>query len=216
MAVKSKVPVSRAAMPRAAQHRTGGGRHARPRGAPATPGPKPSPAASQRAARSSNSARRAQAAAKTSAQTTRKGILTTRAGISHGGQHAVMAEFIVFCTIVAMRAIADYVPSDDGGTSKGKITPPAGQLGPLPILAGGMVTFFVLSFLAARGGTSAKVAAAGGLIMDLALLLRSTAELSKVSGAFTTVTGQATGTPLGNNAESGPQNAGSAPTPTGA
>jgi hypothetical protein len=126
-----------------------------------------------------------------------------------------MAEFIVFCTIVAMRAIADYVPSA-GGTAKGTMTPPKGQLGPLPILAGGIVTFFVLSFLAARGGTAAKIAAAAGLIMDLALLLRSTAELSLVSGAFTTATGQATGTPLGNNATSGPQNAGSAPTPTGA
>jgi hypothetical protein len=125
-----------------------------------------------------------------------------------------MAEFIVFCTIVAMRAIADYVPSA-GGTAKGTMTPPKGQLGPLPILAGGIVTFFVLSFLAARGGTTAKIAAAAGLIMDLALLLRSTAELSLVSGAFTTAT-QATGTPLGNNATSGPQNAGSAPTPTGA
>jgi hypothetical protein len=179
-----KPPVSRARMP---QHRKGGGRHA----APPRPGPKPSPRARDQSARSSNSARRAQAAAKTSAQTARKGILTTRAGVAHGGQHAVMAEFIVFCVIVAMRAIADYVPSDDGGTSKGKMTPPAGQLGPLPILAGGMVTFFVLSFVAARGGTAAKVAAAGGLIMDLALLLRSTAELSTVSGAFTAVTAPA-------------------------
>jgi len=180
--------VSRAAMPQGRHAKTGpnaraAGRHA----APATPGPRPSPRAERQQARSSNSARRAQAAAKTSAQVSRKGITATRAGIAHGGQHALMAEFILFCVIVGMRAIADYVPSE-GGTKKGTMTPPAGQLGPLPILAGGMVTFFVLSFLAARGGAAAKVAAAGGLIMDLALLLRSTAELSKVSGAFTAVT----------------------------
>ena len=104
-----------------------------------------------------------------------------------GGQHALMAEFLLFLAIVAMRAVADYVPQDEGA-SKGKITPSSGQLGPLPVLAGGFATFFILSFLAARGGTWAKVAAAFGLVIDVTLLMRSTAELETVSKSFGNVT----------------------------
>lgn len=207
-------PVARAAMPQGRHAKTGPNAPARGRhAAPAAPRPRPSPRAAGQQARSSNSARRAQAAAKTSAQTARKGVTVTREGIRHGGQHALMAEFILFCGIVGMRAVADYVPGGDQnqGTGKGTMTPPKGQLGPLPILAAGIVFYFLLSFLAARGGTWARIAAVSGLIMDLALLMRSTAELNTVSGAFTNVT-QA---PV-NNAVSGPNNAGSAPTPTGA
>jgi hypothetical protein len=199
-----KPPVSRARMP---QHRKGGGQHAA-----AVRLARPSPRASQQAARSSNSARRAQAAAKTSAQTARKGVTVARAGVAHGGQHALMAEFLLFCAIVAMRAIADYVPQDQGA-SKGKITPPSGQLGPLPILAGGMVTFFVLSFVAARGGTWAKVAAAFGLLIDVTLLMKSVAELETVSGAFTNLSAQQQQAATTNNGP--PQKTGAGPTPEG-
>lgn len=159
-----------------------------------------------------------------------RGARTLQQG-ARGGQHALMAEFLVFCGIVAMRAIADYVPSDKGqadeGTAKGSINgltleqqqqdeqhgKPAGQLGPLPVLGAGFVIFFVLSFIAARGGTWAKFAAAAGLVIDTALLLKSMPQLGTVSQAYATGTGTAPG---GNNAESGPNNAGSAPTSTGA
>lgn len=133
--------------------------------------------------------------------------------IREGGQHALMAEFLFFLGIVTMRAIANYVPSDPGlpteGTSKGTITPGAAaatqaakakpaaqaaaqaqvqaastQLGPLPILAAGFVIFFILSFLAARGGASARAAAVAGLIIDVVLLLRSMPELETVSQSF--------------------------------
>jgi hypothetical protein len=105
-----------------------------------------------------------------------------------GGQHALMAEFLLFTGIVALRAVADYVPAEQGqpteGTSKGAITPRSGQLGPLPVLAAGFVVFFVLSFLAARGGAWAKVAAAFGLVVDVALLMKSLPELNTVSKGF--------------------------------
>jgi hypothetical protein len=111
-----------------------------------------------------------------------------------GGQHALMAEFLLFAGIVGLRAVADYVPAGQGdaseGTGKGSITPREGQLGPLPVLAAGFVVFFVLSFLAARGGTWARVAAVSGLIIDTALLMKSLPELAKVSQAFGTVTSQ--------------------------
>jgi len=89
-----------------------------------------------------------------------------------------------------MRAVADYVPHDEG-TSKGEIQPTTGQLGPLPILAAGFVFFFILSFLAARGGTWARLAAIFGLIVDVALLLRSAPELETVAGSFGNISGQA-------------------------
>jgi len=111
--------------------------------------------------------------------------------VRKGGQHALMAEFLVFLGIVSMRAIADYVPGSQGeateGTTKGTVTPASGQLGPLPILAAGFVIFFILSFLAARGGTWARVAGLAGLIIDTALLMKSIPELEKVSGSFGTV-----------------------------
>jgi hypothetical protein len=125
-----------------------------------------------------------------------RGAQIGREGIAKGGQHALMAEFLLFCGIVGLRAVADYVPGDQGqateGTSKGAVTPRGQQLGPLPVLAAGMVVFFVLSFLAARGGAWAKVAAVSGLIIDTALLMKSLPELGTVSGAFGNLTqGQA-------------------------
>jgi len=132
---------------------------------------------------------------------------------ARGGQHALMAEFLVFCGLVAMRAVADYVPSDQGqateGTSAGSITgltlaeqqaseqhgKPAGQLGPLPVLAAGFVIFFVLSFIAARGGRAAQFAAAAGAVIDVALLLKSMPELQTVSQAYAAGTGTSSSTP---------------------
>jgi hypothetical protein len=108
--------------------------------------------------------------------------------VRKGGQHALMAEFLVFAGIVALRTIADYVPGDQGqpteGTTKGTVTPAKGQSGPLTALAAGFVIFFVLSFLAARGGTQARVAALIGLIIDTVLLMRSLPELETMSQGF--------------------------------
>jgi hypothetical protein len=87
------------------------------------------------------------------------------------------AELVLFVAIVGMRAVAQYGPGD-------KSTIPEGQYGPLFILGNGFAVFFVLSFLAARGGTSAKVAGALGLVLDLALLLKSTGHLDAIATEF--------------------------------
>jgi hypothetical protein len=76
-----------------------------------------------------------------------------------------------------MRSVAQYGPGD-----KSKL--PAGQYGPLFILGNGFAAFFVLSFLAARGGNAAKVAGAAGLILDVALLLKSTAHLDAIAAEY--------------------------------
>jgi hypothetical protein len=128
--------------------------------------------------------------------------------VRKGGQHALMAEFLLFVGIVGMRAVADYVPHDEG-TSKGEIQPTTGQLGPLPILAAGFVFFFILSFLAARGGTWARLAAIFGLIVDVALLMRSAPELETVAGSFGNISGQAsTGSGSAGDAEGPGQSGG--------
>ena len=134
--------------------------------------------------------------------------------VRKGGQHALMAEFLLFLGIVGMRAIADYVPGDQGqpteGTAKGAVTPRSGQLGPLPILAAGFTVFFVLSFLAARGGTWAKVAAAFGLVVDVALLMKSLPELNTVSQGFHNATATSQAGQGGQAGQSGTAGAGAA------
>jgi hypothetical protein len=106
-----------------------------------------------------------------------RGTTTIQAGLSQGGQHALAAELLLFVGIVAMRAVAQYGPGD-------KKTLPADQFGPLFILGNGFAAFFVLAFLAARGGTWAKVAAAGGLLIDVALLMKSTAHLELIADQY--------------------------------
>jgi hypothetical protein len=209
-------PVSRARVP---------GRHRTPQPRAAGPGAHrgdPS-AAERRAQREQDTAARQQQRTRQQnrqrisggAQTAATAPVTLGRSAGKGGQHALMAEFLLFCGIVGLRAVADFVPGNQGqdteGTTKGTITPASGQLGPLPVLAAGFVLFFVLSFMAARGGTSARVAAAAGLIVDVVLLMRSAPELEKVSGAFGNVaaTSAATSTPTTQPVAS------SGPAPTG-
>ena len=100
------------------------------------------------------------------------------AGVQGGtGQHVLAAELVLFLGIVGIRAVAQYGPGD-----KSKL--PSDQFGPLFILGNGLAAFFVLSFLAARGGTAAKVAAAGGLLIDMALLLKSSAHLELIANQY--------------------------------
>jgi hypothetical protein len=108
--------------------------------------------------------------------------VTERQG-GYSGKRMLTAELLVGVGIVAIRAVADYEPTADG-TLKGKIGHPKGQYGPLPILAGLILTFFVLSFLAASGGTKAKVAVIAGAIIDLTLLMRSADEFTTVADTF--------------------------------
>jgi hypothetical protein len=146
---------------------------------------------------------------------------------SYTGAHMLTAEFMVGVLIVAVRAVADYVPSNDG-TSKGKIVPSkTGQYGPLPVLSGLIVSFFLLSFLAASGGTKAKLAVIGGAILDLALLMNSMDQFNTVAAVYSTfgkatpppgdwqTSGSAAGSPLSVTAESGDPGTGNAHASTG-
>jgi hypothetical protein len=104
---------------------------------------------------------------------------------SYGAKHLLTAELLAGIGLVAIRAVADYQPNADG-TLKGKIAHPKGEYGPLPILAGLLVTFFLLSFLAGQGGTRAKVAVLFGALVDLVLAMKSDSEFEKVANTFST------------------------------
>lgn len=106
-----------------------------------------------------------------------------RAGRQYSGRGMLTAELLAGVGIVAIRAVEDYEPQADG-TLKGTIGHPAGQYGPLPILAGLLTWFFLLSFLAARGGTRAKVAVIFGGLTDLVLAMKSMPHMEKVAATF--------------------------------
>jgi hypothetical protein len=110
---------------------------------------------------------------------TGRAVATVQAGFAQGGQHALAAELLLFIGIVALRAVATYGPAPKGGKDL-----PADQYGPLFILGNGFAVFFVLAFLAARGGTSAKVAVAGGAIIDLALLMKSIPHIDQIAAVY--------------------------------
>jgi hypothetical protein len=108
--------------------------------------------------------------------------------------HVLMAELLAGVVLVGIRAVADYEVRATG-TLKGKIAHPKGQLGPLPVLAALIVSFFALSFLAAgSSGTRAKVAVAAGAVIDLALAMHSITEIDKVAKIFGTGFGKAPAT----------------------
>lgn len=115
------------------------------------------------------------------------GLLGAADRVTHRKPHTargmLTAELLAGAGIVAIRVVADYVPQADG-TLKGKIGHPRGQYGPMPILAGLIGTFWLLSFLAARGGTRGKVAVIAGGLIVLVLAMKSSTELTKTSATF--------------------------------
>jgi hypothetical protein len=107
----------------------------------------------------------------------------TRRGASYGPKHLLTAELIAGMVIVLVRLVADYEPQSDG-TVKGKIGHPSGQYGPVPIAAGMIATFWVLSFFVAKGGRWATVANAGGALVVVTLGVKSSAEIQAVADTF--------------------------------
>jgi hypothetical protein len=90
-----------------------------------------------------------------------------------------MAEMIVALGIIGVRAVSDYVPAGDAH-APGKETPVKGQ-SPVVLITATLAVYFVLSFLATRGGWAAKSAAAFGLLMIVGLMINSEAELADVA-----------------------------------
>jgi len=109
--------------------------------------------------------------------------VTQRSG-SYSGKGTLAALLLVGFVIVAIRLVADAEVADDGTTVKAKVLHPAGELGPIPILAALIATFFVLSFVAIGGGLRAKLAVimAGAIILTLGV--RSLDEIKFVASTF--------------------------------
>lgn len=99
-----------------------------------------------------------------------------------GFQHVLMGEMIAAFAIIGLRAVADYAPAGDLH-SPGAETPQKGA-SPISLIASTLAVYFVLAFLATRGGWAARVAAAFGLLMIVALMINSASELSQVAQWF--------------------------------
>jgi len=95
-----------------------------------------------------------------------------------GYQHILMGEMLVAFGIIGVRAIADYTPAGDEH-SPGSETATKGQ-SPIVLIVATLAVYFVLAFLATRGGWPAKVSAAFGLLMIAGLMINSEAELAQV------------------------------------
>jgi hypothetical protein len=96
-----------------------------------------------------------------------------------GYQHVLMGEMVAAFTIIGIRAIADYAPSSDEH-SAGSENPTKGA-SPIVLIVSTLAVYFVLSFMATRGGWPARVASAFGLLMIVALMINSGTELQQVA-----------------------------------
>lgn len=95
-----------------------------------------------------------------------------------GYQHVLMGEMVVAFFIIGIRAVADYVPASDmrqPGTESPKKGAP-----PIVLIVSTLGVFFVLSFLATRGGWAARASSTFGLLMIIALMINSESELAEV------------------------------------
>lgn len=107
-----------------------------------------------------------------------------------GYQHVLMGEMLVAFGIIGIRAIADYAPAGDShspGSEK-----PAKGASPISLIVATLTVYFVLAFMATRGGWAAKVAAAFGLLMIVALMVNSEGELGDVANWITNIGTNAT------------------------
>lgn len=95
-----------------------------------------------------------------------------------GYQHVLMGEMVVAFVIIGIRAVADYVPA---GSAPGTESPKKGA-SPIVLIVSTLAVYFVLSFLATRGGWAARVASAFGLLTIIALMINSAVELEQVAG----------------------------------
>jgi hypothetical protein len=106
------------------------------------------------------------------------------------------AELLVLFVIVAIRIVADFsttttseTQSSSGNSTsatvtKGNVLHPSGQLGPLPILCGAVITWFVLSFVAMGGGLRAKLAVIMGAAIVITLGVKSIPEIEFAGGVI--------------------------------
>ena len=110
--------------------------------------------------------------------------ITQRSG-SYSGKGILTAELLTGFVLVAIRLVGDY-QIQEGGAVKGNIIHPQGQYGPIAILTGLIGSFFLLSFLAAAGGTRAKVAViiGGCIVLTLGVNTYRGGEITKLASTF--------------------------------
>jgi hypothetical protein len=117
---------------------------------------------------------------------TRTGVRkVTQRGNVYGPKHILTAELIIGLVLVLIRLVADYDPVSDG-TVKGKVGHPQGEYGPVPVLAGLIATFWVLSFAVVKGGRWATFGNVSGGLIIIVLAMKSSSEIEKVAGTFGT------------------------------
>jgi hypothetical protein len=102
----------------------------------------------------------------------------------YSGRGPLEAELIAGLALIAIRIVAEYEPSPQGPQYKGTVLPKKGQLGPLSIFAGLLLSFLLLSLLAAGGGTRAKLAVILGGTIVLTLGVKSYDDIQKVATTF--------------------------------
>lgn len=96
-----------------------------------------------------------------------------------GYQHVLMAEMLVAFGVIGIRAISDYTPASD--ISKPGTENPTKGASPIVLIAATLMVYFVLAFMASRGGWAARAAAAFGALMIIGLMINSESELADVA-----------------------------------
>jgi len=108
--------------------------------------------------------------------------VTQRSG-TYSGKGMLAAELMVGFALIAIRLVGDFTVQEDG-TVKQNVLQPAKHYGPIAVLAGLLGSFFILSFVAAGGGTRAKLAVIFGGIIILSLGVNTLPEIEKISSTF--------------------------------
>lgn len=136
-------------------------------------------------------------------------VARTVTGPSRGDAAGLSTALLAALALVAIRVCADFttttVPlteSSSGQTTsntvtRAKILHPSGELGPIPILVGIVLSFFFLSLLGASGGFRAKVAITFGWLIVLGLGMNSLPEIDKLASLIGNVGSIAAPAPSG-------------------
>jgi hypothetical protein len=105
----------------------------------------------------------------------------TSRSTTYSGKGMLTAELITCFVIVFIRIVADFSVDSSTGSVTSNVLHSSETYGPFPIAIGLIGVFFILSFLAASGGTKAKLAVIFGGIVTLALGLKSVSEIEKIA-----------------------------------
>lgn len=97
------------------------------------------------------------------------------------------AELLTCFVIVFIRIVADFSVDSSTGSVTTNVLHNADTYGPFPIALGLIGAFFILSFLAASGGTKAKLAVIFGGIITLALGIKSLSEIEKIASELANI-----------------------------